>query len=263
MLRFDPNLRWLFTELPMLERYAAAAAAGFRGAEVAFPYEEPARELGRRLDDLGMTLVQILSPFDWDAGLRGIAALPGREPEFRGSIARAIDYALEVGKPMIQVMSGNVESGMQRERCMDVFETNLAYAADLARSESITIIIEPCCAARLPHYLYKRIDEGVRVIERVGRDNVKLCFDTFHVLMEEGAITPRLESAWAHVGHIQIGNVPERHEPGTGEIHFPYLFSQVERLGWRGWIGCEYTPSGPTVDTLGWGMPYGIGIQRD
>jgi 2-dehydrotetronate isomerase len=259
MLRFDPNLRCLFTELPMLERYEAAAMAGFRGIEVAFPYDEPARELGRRLADLGLTLVQMLSPFDWDAGLRGIAALPGREKEFRGSIARAIDYALEVGKPMVHVMAGNVESGVQRERCLGVFEANLAYAADLARPAGITLIIEPCCAARFPRYLYQRVDQGVRVIERVGRDNVKLCFDTFHVQMEEGAITPKLESTWAHVGHIQIGNVPGRHEPGTGEIHFPYLFSQIERLDWQGWIGCEYTPSGPTLDTLGWGMPYGIG----
>jgi len=263
MLRFDPNLRWLFTELPMSQRYEAAAKAGFQGVEVAFPYDEPARDLSSRLDGLGLSLVQILSPFDWDSGVRGIAALPGREAEFRGSIARAVEYALQVGKPMIHVMAGNVEPGAQRERYLDVFEANLAHAADLARPDGITIIIEPCCSARFPHFLYKRIQDGVDIIERVGRDNVKLCFDTFHVQMEEGAITPKLEAAWPHIGHLQVGNVPGRHEPGTGEIHFPYLFAQFERLGWQRWIGCEYTPSGPTLDTLGWGAPYGIGRTKD
>jgi len=259
MLRFDPNLRWLFTELPMHERYEAAARAGFRGVEVAFPYDRPARELARHLGGLDLTLVQILSPFDWDSGLRGIAALPGKEAEFRRTFAQAMEYALQVGKPNIHVMAGNVEAGMSRQQCLDVFEANLAHAADMARPEGITIIIEPCCGARFPQFLYKRIDEGVAIIERVGRDNVKLCFDTFHVQMEEGAITPKLEAAWPHIGHLQVGNVPGRHEPGTGEIHFPYLFAQFERLGWQGWIGCEYTPSGPTLDTLGWARPYGIG----
>ncbi len=259
MLRFDPNLRWLFTELPMPERYEAAARAGFRGVEVAFPYEVPAPEMARRLDDNGLTLVQVLAPFDWDAGLRGIAALPDRVDECRASVERAIEYSVGTGKPMIHVMAGNVGPGMDRARCMATLEANLAHAADLARREGITIIIEPCCGARFPEFIYKRIDEGVQLIQRLGRDNLKLCFDTFHVQMEEGAITPKLEAAWPHIGHIQVGNVPGRHEPGTGEIHFPYLFEQIERLGWQGWIGCEYAPSGPTLDTLGWGAPYGIG----
>lgn len=263
MLRFDPNLRWLFTELPMQQRYAAAARAGFRGVEVAFPYEEPAPVLAQRLQDLNLSLVQILAPFDWNAGLRGIAALPGHEAEFRSSIARAIEYALQVGKPMIHVMAGNVEGQMQAERCREIFEANLAHAADLALPEGLTIIIEPCCSARFPQFLYKRLDEGIAFIEKVGRPNVKLCFDTFHVQMEEGAITPRLEAAWPHIGHIQVGNVPGRHEPGTGEIHFPHLFDVIERRGWAGWIGCEYTPSGDTLDTLGWGARYGLGRPKD
>jgi hydroxypyruvate isomerase len=263
MLRFDPNLRWLFTELPMEQRYEAAAKAGFRGVEVAFPYDIPAAQLSSRLDGLGLKLVQILSPFDWDAGLRGIAGLPGREAEFRASIAKALEYSARMGKPMVHVMAGNVEAGVDRERCLAVLEENLAHAADLARAEGITIIIEPCCAARFPNFLYKRLDEGARVIERLGRDNIKLCFDTFHVQMEEGALTPRLEAFWRHIGHVQIGNAPGRNEPGTGEIHFPYVFSQLERLGWQGWVGCEYTPSGPTLQTLGWGAPYGIGLNKD
>jgi hydroxypyruvate isomerase len=262
MLRFDPNLRWLFTELPMAERYRAAAQAGFKGVEVAFPYDTPATELAARLDDNGLQLVQILSPFDWDAGERGMAALPGREEAFRESIRAAVDYAAQVGNPMVHVMPGNMRPGLDRAACTDLFIENIAWAADRAKSAGITLILEPCCRARFPDFLYHRLDEGVQVIEQVRRDNVKLCFDTFHVQMEEGAIADHLRAVWPHVGHIQVGNVPGRHEPGTGEIHFPYLFGVIEELGWDRWIGCEYTPSGPTLDTLGWGAPYGIRDPR-
>ncbi len=262
MLRFDPHLRSLFTDVPMSDRYAAAAAAGFRGVEVAFPYDVPARELAARLSDNGLTLVQILSPFDWDGGERGLAALPGREAAFRSSIESALGYAVQVGRPNIHVMPGNIGPELDRDRCREVFVENLIWAADQAKAAGVTLILEPCCRARFPQFLYHRLEEGIRVIEDVGRSNVKLCFDTFHVQTEEGSIADRLQAAWPHIGHIQVGNVPGRHEPGTGEIHFPYLFALIEKLGWDGWIGCEYTPSGPTLDTLGWGAPYGIRDPR-
>lgn len=262
MLRFDPNLRWLFTELPMEERYAAAAAAGFRGVEVAFPYATPASELAARLGDNGVQLVQVLAPFDWDRGERGLAALPGREDDFRRSIEDAVAYAAQVGRPMIHVMPGNMTPDLERARCMELFVENIAWAARAMQAEGITLILEPCCRARFPDFLYHRINEGLEVIRRVGQPNVKLCFDTFHVQMEEGRIADRLQEAWPHLGHIQIGNVPGRHEPGHGEIHFPYLFGLIEQRGWDRWIGCEYMPSGPTLDTLGWGAPYGVRDPR-
>ena len=262
MLKFDPNLRWLFTEVPMLERYKAAAQAGFKGVEVAFPYEYPASQIARLLEENELTLVQILSPFDWDRGERGFAALPGKEQEFRNSILTAIEYGAQVGKPMIHVMPGNIGPELDAARCMDLFHENLAWAADRAAAEHMTLILEPCCSARFPQFLYHRFEEGVAVVKALNRDNVKLCFDTFHIQMEEGAITPKLQEAWPYIGHIQVGNVPGRHEPGTGEIHFPYLFEQIEKLGWDRWIGCEYTPSGPTLDTLGWGKPYGLRGMR-
>lgn len=263
MLRFDPNLRWLFTEYPMLDRYEAAAKAGFRGVEVAFPYEYPAREIAARLDANGLKMVQILSPFDWDAGERGYAALPGFEHRFRESIRTALDYAVQVGGPMIHVMPGNLTPEMDRARCMELFKSNIQWAADEARSAGITLILEPCCRARFPDFLYHRIAEGVEVIEAVARDNVKLCFDTFHIQMEEGGIVDRMKAAWPHIGHIQVGNVPGRHEPGTGEIHFTYLFGCIEEMGWKGWIGCEYLPSAHTNQTLAWGAPYGITGTND
>lgn len=262
MLRFDPNLRWLFTEVPMLERYEAAAAAGFKGVEVAFPYEYPAKEIAARLRDNGLQLVQVLSPFGWNAGERGLAALPGREQDFRSSIRTAIDYAVQVGGPMIHVMPGNMTVDLNRAQCMDLFLKNIAWAADEASADGLTLILEPCCRARFPDFLYHRIGEGVEVIKLLGRANVKLCFDTFHIQMEEGSIADRMRAAWPHIGHIQIGNVPGRHEPGTGEIYFPYLFDLIEELGWQGWIGCEYTPSQDTLDTIAWGKRYGIQDPR-
>ncbi|HEY8608395.1 MAG TPA: TIM barrel protein [Noviherbaspirillum sp.] len=258
MLKFDPNLRWLFTELPMLDRYAAAARAGFKGVEVAFPYEYPAAQIARLLEDNGLTLVQILSPFDWDGGERGMGALPGRESAFRDSIHAAVEYSAQVGRPMIHVMPGNIDASLDRAACMDLFKENIAWAAGIAAQEGITLILEPCCAARFPDFLYHRLDEGISVIKAVGRDNVKLCFDTYHVQTEEGAITARLREAFPYLGHIQIGNVPVRNEPGNGEIHFPYLFDQLEQLGWDRWVGCEFTPSGATLDCLEWGRPFGI-----
>lgn len=262
MLKFDPNLRWLFTEVPMLERYKAAADAGFKGVEVAFPYEYPAAEIAARLEGNGLQMVQILSPFDWDRGERGMASLPGREEAFKDSIRTAVDYAVQVGKPMIHVMPGNMTPELDRAECMDIFLANIAWAADHARSAGLTLILEPCCRARFPNFLYHRIDEGVEVVKTLGRENVKLCFDTFHIQMEEGAIADRLRATWPHIGHIQVGNVPGRHEPDTGEIHFPYLLGLIEELGWDRWIGCEYTPSGPTLDTLGWGAAYGLRDPR-
>ena len=264
MLRFDPNLRWLFTELPMLDRYAAAARAGFKGVEVAFPYEYPAREIAARLTDNDLTLVQILTPCNWAAGERGIAALPGRQADFRASVDIAIEYALQVGRPLVHAMAGNLDAGADRRACHDTFVENIAFAADRAAREGITIILEPCCTARFPDYFYHRLDEGIAVIEELGRDNVKLCFDTFHIQSEEGSLAQRLRDAFPYIGHIQVGDVPGRQEPGTGEIRFPFVFEQIEALGWTGWIGCEFTPSAtPTEACLDWARDYGIGVGRN
>lgn len=263
MLRFDPNLRWLFTELPMLDRYEAAARAGFQGVEVAFPYEYPAQDIARRLQDNGLTMVQILSPFDWDAGERGFAAMPGKEQAFRQSVEVARDYAARIGRPMVHIMPGNLPANADRAQCKELFVRNIEWAARLLAQENITVILEPCCRARFPDFLYHRLSEGAAVVDAVGCDNVKLCFDTYHVQNEEGSITEHLKKYWPYLGHLQIGNVPIRQEPGPGEIHFPYLFEQIETLGWTRWIGCEFSPSGPTLECLDWGRPFGLGPHQN
>lgn len=241
----------------MIERYGAAARLGFRGVEVAFPYEFSAKETAQRLADHDLTLVQILSPCDWASGERGIAALPGREAAFRQSVELAVDYATQVGKPLVHTMAGNLEPDADRARCHATFLENIAFAADCAMKEGITIILEPCCTDRFPDYFYHRLDEGISIIEQLGRSNVKLCYDTFHVQSEEGALTRKLKEAFPYIGHMQVGDVPGRMEPGTGEICFPFLFDQIEALGWSGWIGCEFTPSTPlTADALNWHRPF-------
>jgi hydroxypyruvate isomerase len=259
LLRFDPNLRWLFTELPMENRFAAAAAAGFRGVESAFPYAIPADDLARTLSDNGLTLVQILSPVDWDAGERGIAALPDRVDDFRAGLRTAIDYAVRVGGPFVHVLAGNIPAGLDRERCYETFVRNLDEAARLAAKEGLTIIIEPVSARRWPEFLFKRLDQGIEIINRVGRDNVKLCFDTYHVQSEEGALIEHLEATLPFIGHVQIGNPPGRNEPGAGELDLVFFLRQLERVRWDGWVGLEYTPSVSTLESLAWAEPYGIG----
>ena len=258
MLRFDPNLRWLFTELPMWDRYAAAARAGFRGVEVAFPYEFPVRKLGAMLRDEGLTLVQILAPVDWEGGSRGIAALPEKKEECRRSVVTAIEYAVDIGKPMVHVLAGNLESHHDRAECMETFKENISYAADLAAREDITIIIEPVCNVRFPAYLYSRLEEGTAIIDELQKPNVKLCFDTFHVQMQEGALTDRLRKVISYVGHVQIGNTPGRNEPGVGELDLDYFFRTLEQLGWDRWVGCEYAPSGATLDSIAWHAPFEV-----
>ncbi len=130
--------------------------------------------------------------------------------------------------------------------------------------EGITIILEPCCTARFPDYFYHRLDEGIAIVKELGRENVKLCFDTFHIQSEEGSLAQRLRDAFPYIGHIQVGDVPGRQEPGTGEIRFPFVFEQIEALGWTGWIACEFTPSSATTEAcLDWGRAYGIGVARN
>lgn len=258
MLKFDANLRWMFTEWPMRERYAAAAACGFRGVEVAFPYEYPLPEARALLVDNGLSLVQVLTPSDWSKGEVGIGCLPGREAEFRASVEKALEYAVPLGCPLIHATAGIVPAGLEHARALDTFHANLAWAAVQAAPHGIDIIIEPVSHQRFAGFLMSRIDEGLAIINTVARPNVKLCFDLYHVYMEEGAVSEKLELAWPHIGHVQVGDPPLRHEPGSGEINSAFFLDLLENKGWDRWIGCEYKPSGHTLDSLRWAERFGI-----
>lgn len=258
MLRLDPNLRWLYTELPMAQRAAAAAADGFRGVEVAFPYEVPAVELHAQLRAKGLSLVQVLSPLDWDAGERGLACVPGREGDFARSIETAIDYALGCGRPLIHAALGNMPAHTSRSECLATARANLRAAADRAAKHDLTLVIEPCCSARFPAFVMHSIRDGVEFLDEVGRDNLKLCFDTYHVQMESGELAGPLALAWPHIGHVQLGNIPGRHEPGEGQLDLVDFVHRLAERGWNGWVGLEYTPRRDTASSLQWARALGL-----
>jgi 2-dehydrotetronate isomerase len=248
----------MFTEWPLLERYAVAASAGFKGVEYAFPYDVPAGRLADVLADADLSLIQITAPMNWDAGDRGIATLPPRIPDFRRSIETAIEYAIEVECPLVHVMVGSIPGGLPAEAGLDTLYSNLVFAAGMARDAGVAITIEPVCRARFPDFALHRLDEAIELINLVGSDHLGLCFDTFHVQMEEGNLCNRLEQCFPYLAHVQIGNPPGRHEPGVGEIDLPFFLAHLEQLGWDRWVGCELLPSGPTLDSLSWARPYGL-----
>jgi hydroxypyruvate isomerase len=258
MPRFEANIRWMFKEYGMPERFVQAARCGFKGVEHGDPYAWKAKDVARWLTDNGLVMVQILTPQDWAAGELGLVTMPGREADFRDAVKRGIDYAGEVGSKLLHPAIGGTPKGEARDRTWARAVANLCYACDEGKKAGLTLAIEPVCSARFPEFFIHTLDDGIQLIKDVGRDNLKLCFDTYHVQMEEGALSANLERTWPWIGHLQLGNPPDRHEPGVGELNLQYYFDMVDKKGWKGWIGCEYVPSTHTLDSLGWGAAYGI-----
>ena len=253
MPRFAANLSMLYPEHDFLDRFAAAAADGFKAVEYLFPYDYPAAELKARLDDYG--LVQVLfnaPPGNWATGERGLASLPGREAEFRDSIARALDYAAALGNDRFHVMAGLLPAGADRAVHREVYLQNLTYAAQEAAKSGLTVVIEPINTRDMPGFFLNRQDEAQAICSEVGAANLKVQFDCYHCQIVEGDISAKLRRDMAGIGHIQIAGVPDRHEPDNGEINYPYLFQLIDELGYTGWIGCEYRPRGNTSEGLAW-----------
>jgi hydroxypyruvate isomerase len=253
MPRFAANLSMLYPQHEFLDRFAAAAADGFGAVEYLFPYDYDAQELKRRLDDNG--LVQALfnaPPGDWAAGERGIASLPGREAEFRDGIAKALEYAAVLGNDRIHVMAGLLPDEALRERHLAVYLENLGYAAEQAAKAGITVLIEPINTRDMPGFFLNRQDQAQAICQQVGADNLKVQFDFYHCQIVEGDVISTLRRDFAGVGHIQIAGVPDRHEPDLGELNYTWLFAEIDRLGYSGWIGCEYRPKGDTSQGLQW-----------
>ncbi|AOJ06639.1 2-oxo-tetronate isomerase [Burkholderia mayonis] len=257
MPRFAANLTMMYNEHAFLDRFAAAARDGFKAVEYLFPYDFPAAELKARLDAHG--LVQALfnaPPGDWAAGERGIASLPGREDAFRRAIDTALDYARVIGNDKIHVMAGLIAPTQDRAKHRDTYLRNLAHAADAARAENVTIVIEPINPRDMPGFFLNRQGDAQAICREVGAPNLKVQFDCYHCQIVEGDLATKLERDIAGIGHIQIAGVPERHEPDIGEINYPYLFELIDALGYDGWIGCEYRPKAGTSEGLGWLAPY-------
>lgn len=255
MPRFAANLTLLYTERPFLDRTKAAARDGFEAVECQFPYEHPAAEFAARLADAGLPLVLMNAPpGDWAAGERGLAALPGRESEFRRSIDAALAYAQTVRCPRVHVLAGRLPGGSERAALQPTFVDNLAWAARQAAGSGIELLIEPINLRDMPGYFLNRQDHAHEIVQLVGAPNLKVQMDLYHCQVVEGDVAMKLRHHLpsGRVGHLQIAGVPERQEPDVGELNVPYLLGVIDELGYEGWVGCEYWPRGDTSAGLGW-----------
>jgi hydroxypyruvate isomerase len=257
--RFAANLSMMFNEVSFLDRFQAARKAGFAGVEYLFPYDHPASEIRKRLDDNGLQQVLFnMPPGDWGAGERGIACLPGRVQEFRDSVKEAIDYAGALGCKQVHCMAGIVPSGVGQVTAASVYAANVAWAAEQMHPAGVMLVIEPINQRDMPGFFLQTQEQGAAVVEAVGRDRLGLQFDVYHCQVTEGDVTKRMEALLPAIAHIQIADVPARHEPGTGEIGWEFVFRRIDELGYRGWVGCEYRPAGDTVAGLGWRERFGV-----
>ncbi|MDE2581367.1 MAG: hydroxypyruvate isomerase [Rhodospirillales bacterium] len=253
MPRFAANLSMMFNEVGFLDRFDAAARAGFRGVEFLFPYEHPAAEIRRRLDANGLAQALFnMPPGDWAKGERGIASLPGRQGEFREGVKRALDYAAALDCKLVHCMAGIVPAGVSPVTAAAVYAANVAWAAEQAQAAGVKVVIEPINHRDMPGYFLHTQAQGAAIVEAVGRDRLGLQFDVYHVQVTEGDITKRMEQFMPVIAHMQIADVPARNEPGTGEIGWPFVFARMDALGYQGWVGCEYRPAGATEAGLGW-----------
>nr|MBL8412560.1 hydroxypyruvate isomerase [Dechloromonas sp.] len=256
MPKFAANLSFLFADRPFPERFAAAAAAGFKGVEYLFPYDYPAHDVADwlRESDLEQVLFN-LAPGDWAAGERGLACLPHRQGEFAESVEQALDYAMVLDCQRVHCMAGLRPEGPNETELETTYIANLRHAADRLATIGATVMIEPINSRiDMPGYWLDDMGQAFRLQRAIGRDNVKVQYDIYHAQIIAGDLARTLEANIDRIGHLQIADNPGRHEPGTGEIHYPFLFDLLDRLGYDGWIGCEYKPLTTTEAGLGW-MP--------
>lgn len=253
MPRFAANLSMLFTEVPFLDRFEQAAKAGFQGVEYLFPYAYPVHKLVDRLQSFDLTQVlHNLPAGDWDQGERGIAILPDRVAEFRSGVERAIEYARALGCKQLNCLSGIAPPDSDPAKLHAVFKDNVRFAADQLRQHDIRLLIEPVNTRDIPGFFLNRTKQAAALIDEVGSDNLFIQYDIYHMQIMEGDLARTLAEHLPRIRHVQLADNPGRHEPGTGEIHYPFLFSHLDQLGYEGWIGCEYRPQTTTAAGLGW-----------
>ncbi|MGE4536009.1 MAG: hydroxypyruvate isomerase [Desulfovibrio sp.] len=261
MPRFAANLTMLFTELPFPERFAAARDAGFHFVEYLFPYAYPAGELASRLTENGLSQVLFNLPCgDWAGGERGIAALPGRESEFRDGVGQALEYAKALQVTRLNCLAGKLPDGVSPEDAFETLIENVAFAADALAAEGRTLVIEAINHFDIPGFLLSTTEQVMDLIDAVSRDNVAMQYDVYHAQREEGELAATIAANLPRIGHVQIADNPGRHQPGTGEIRFPFLFAELDRLGYEGFVGLEYVPDPDTRASLAWLSAMGLSL---
>ena len=253
MPQFAANLTMLFNEVPFLERFEKANKAGFKAVEFLFPYPFAATEIKQKLDQNQLKLVlHNLPAGDWDAGERGIACLPDRQAEFREGVSKAIEYAKALGVNQLNCLAGKAPAGADQKTLHSTFVENLRYAAQELKKANIRLLIEPINTFDIPGFFLNTTKQATHILEEVASDNLFVQYDIYHAQRMEGELANTIEKNLAKIGHIQLADNPGRNEPGTGEINYAYLFKFLDRIGYQGWIGCEYKPATSTEAGLGW-----------
>ena len=257
MPRFAANLTMLYNEVDFLERFAEAARDGFKAVEYLFPYAYQKEALAEQLERHGLAQVlHNLPAGDWAAGERGIAVLPDRVGEFQEGVGRAIDYATALGCKQLNCLAGITPAGVDPEKVRETLVGNLRFAAEKLQAAGIRLLVEAINTRDIPGFYVCGTEQTLALIAATGSDNVALQYDIYHMQIMEGDLAPTIERHLGRIAHLQLADNPGRHEPGTGEINYPFLFDFIDRLGYRGWIGCEYKPRAGTREGLGWLKPY-------
>ena len=253
MPKFAANLTMLFTELPFMQRFEAAAKAGFEAVEYLFPYPFTKEDLVAALQANGLKQVlHNLPAGDWDAGERGIACHPDRVEEFRAGVDRAIEYATALGCPQVNCLAGKLPAGVSEADARKTLVENLRFAAKKLQAANIRLLIEPINTFDIPGFFVNRTDQALAILDEVDSSNLFVQYDIYHAQRMEGELGNTLSKQFARIGHIQLADNPGRGEPGTGEINYAWLFKHIDSLGYTGWIGCEYKPRATTAEGLGW-----------
>jgi hydroxypyruvate isomerase len=253
MPRFAANLSFLFTDVQFLDRFKAARDAGFDAVEFMFPYPYEKQQLAELLEANNLELVlHNLPAGNWEAGERGVACHPNRRKDFEEGVQRAVEYAKALGCRKINCLAGIRPHGVEFAGARETLISNLAYAAQILSGEGIQLLLEPVNTLDIPGFFVSTSAFGLELINAADPAKIGLQFDIYHTQIMEGDIARRIESNLKQIFHIQIADNPGRHEPGTGEINYPFLFAFLDRIGYAGWIGCEYKPSGDTLSSLGW-----------
>ena len=258
MPQFCANLTLMFNEVPFPERFAAAAKAGFKGVEYLFPYDFPKEQLADLLAQHKLRQVLHNMPAgDWAGGERGIACLPDRVNEFQAGVEKAITYATALGCKQVNCLAGLTPQNVAPEKVRETFVSNLKFAAPKCKAADIKLLIDPInCKRDMPGFYLNYTQQALDIIRDTGVDNLYVQYDIYHMQIMEGDLAPTIEKHLAMIPHMQLADTPGRHEPGTGEINYPYLFDFIDRLGYTGWIGCEYKPLTTTGAGLDWIKPY-------
>jgi hydroxypyruvate isomerase len=253
MPRFAANLSMLFTEAPFMQRFALAAQHGFTAVECQFPYAFDAVEIKEQLDSHKLEMVlHNLPAGNWQLGERGIACHPDRVDEFKAGVQQAVAYAQALNVKQLNCLVGIAPVGIDANALKQTLVNNLQYAAQVLKDNGLRLLLEPINTFDVPGFFINRTQQAIEVLDALGADNVFVQYDIYHAQRMEGELTSTLQKHLQRIGHIQLADNPGRHEPGTGEINFAFLLPVLDRMGYKGWVGCEYIPAAGTVAGLGW-----------